>query len=81
MMVAANTGISACIDNTGRIAQQGLRRDESVLYAQVPTAGESSWYQWVGDIPAAICLLFCVAVSIVGTRDLRHWRKSRNSPE
>ncbi len=80
-LVAANTGLSACIDQNGRIEQQGPRRAEAVLCRPVISVPWTSLYQRWGDIPAGLCLLFCFAVSIVGTADAVRRRKSRKSPE
>jgi apolipoprotein N-acyltransferase len=65
-LVAANTGLSAQIDANGRIVARGPRRAEQVLVAEVRVDHRGSWYQWVGDLPAGLCVLFCVVVAIVG---------------
>jgi apolipoprotein N-acyltransferase len=66
MVIAANTGFSAHIDRNGAILDQGPRRDEAVIFAEVGASAEETWYQTFGDLPAAICLLFCLAVAVIG---------------
>jgi apolipoprotein N-acyltransferase len=63
---AANTGISAVIDPSGRIvARLGLGID-GVLDATLPTALPSTIYARLGDIPAAITI--AAALLFVGRR-------------
>ncbi len=66
VLVAANTGFSASIDADGRIVQQGPRRQGQVVYAEIHLDGRRSWYQSLGDLPAGVCLLFCVFTGGVG---------------
>jgi apolipoprotein N-acyltransferase len=66
VVIAANTGFSAHIDSTGSILNQGPRRDEDIIYAEVGTTDAVTWYQTVGDLPALMCLLFCLAVAVIG---------------
>lgn len=83
VLVAANTGLSAYIESNGRIGGQGLRRTEAVVYAEVASRAQGTWYQRLGDLPAGLCLLFCFAVSVVGARDRfqsSKISKSRNKP-
>ena len=75
VLVAANTGISAVIDSKGRILDRGPRRGEAILYAEVQSDGRRSWYQRIGDIPAALCALFCLAAAIASVIG-RRWNKS-----
>jgi apolipoprotein N-acyltransferase len=80
-LVAANTGLSASIDQNGCIRSQGPRRSPAVLVSRMPSIPWTTWYAWWGDVPAAFCLLFCVAVSIVGTADRLRGRNAAKSPE
>jgi apolipoprotein N-acyltransferase len=66
VIVAANTGISASVDSRGRVQQQGPRRDEAVLYAEVEVDGRLSCYRRMGDLPAGLCALFCLAAALFG---------------
>jgi apolipoprotein N-acyltransferase len=74
VLVAANTGISAVIDNKGRILDRGPRRGEAIVYAEVQSDGRRSWYQQFGDIPAGLCALFCLA-AVFGSVTGRRWNK------
>jgi apolipoprotein N-acyltransferase len=51
MLVAANEGISAHIDGTGRIVASLPRQKEGVIIADVKPDGRESLYQRVGDLP------------------------------
>jgi len=66
MLVAANTGISAWIDDAGAIRDQGPRRAEGIVYATVGPSRAASVYTYVGDWPAALCLIACGLAVLVG---------------
>lgn len=66
-LVAANTGISAWIDSSGRILARGPRRDTAVLLADVRLDKRRSPYLLWGDWPAAVCLMFSIALAAAGT--------------
>ena len=66
MVVAANTGLSAHIDRAGRVVRRGPRRDEEIILAEVEIGPRRTWYQRLGDLPAMICLLFSLAVAVIG---------------
>jgi apolipoprotein N-acyltransferase len=51
MLVAANEGISAHIDGTGRIVAALPRQKEGVIIADVKPDGRKGLYQQVGDLP------------------------------
>ena len=57
LLIAANTGISAWIDQDGRIVKKGPKRspenrENSVIVAHLNKADRKpSWYQWWGDWP------------------------------
>jgi len=76
VLVSANTGISAVIDGNGRVHERGPRRDEAVLYSEIRGDNRHSWYHWIGDIPAGLCALFCLAAAIFGIVTVRHWNKA-----
>lgn len=57
LLIAANGGISASIDSTGRIVQQSPRRTKDVIHAQVRLDRRDSLYLRIGDWPAGLCLL------------------------
>ncbi len=65
-LVAANTGISAWIDGSGRILARGPRRDTAVLLADVRLDQRRSPYLTWGDWPAAVCLMLCAALAAAG---------------
>jgi apolipoprotein N-acyltransferase len=71
MVVAANTGLSAHIDRSGRVISRGPRRGEKVILAEVATGPRHTWYQRLGDLPTTICLLFCLAVAVIGVAGRR----------
>lgn len=69
VVVAANTGLSALIDASGRIRVEGERRKREVLRIQVPvTRGLTSWYRTVGDWPAIFMTLVCVLAILTRRR-------------
>jgi apolipoprotein N-acyltransferase len=74
MLIAANTGFSAWIDSNGRIVQQGPRRAEGVILADVARDPRGSFYLEHGDLPSGVCLLACGALAIVGIRARRRAR-------
>lgn len=53
-LIAANTGFSAVIEPTGRITQQGPRRDVAVLVADVSRSPMESWYLDYGIVPNSL---------------------------
>jgi apolipoprotein N-acyltransferase len=66
MIVAANTGISAWIDGNGRILARGPRRKPAVLIAEVQPDGRASLFHTLGDWPANLCALACLALAAIG---------------
>jgi len=69
LVIAANTGFSASIDANGRILQQGPRRAADVLIAETQLDSRRSAYLALGDLPAALCLLGCCALTYSGWRN------------
>jgi apolipoprotein N-acyltransferase len=59
MLIAANTGISAHIDGSGRILQRAPKRRAQVLVATVQPDGRRPFYLLIGDLPALACTAFC----------------------
>jgi len=59
MLIAANTGISAHIDGSGRILLRGPKRQAQVLVATVQPDGRRSLYLLFGDLPAIACTAVC----------------------
>ncbi len=66
MLVAANTGLSAWIDNNGGIVKQTPRMQAAHLVAELRRNPRESVYLHYGDLPAACCLAFCFLVGAVG---------------
>jgi apolipoprotein N-acyltransferase len=56
---AANTGISAIIDDRGRVLERSALFEEAVVMADVPVAREpgSTFYARFGDVFAFSCIL------------------------
>lgn len=75
VLVAANTGISAWIDDNGRVRQRAQRMEETTLYAEVHRSRRSSIYQTIGDLPAGTCLLFTLGLMVSAIRH-KYRRKS-----
>lgn len=81
MLVAANTGLSVVIDADGGIRARGPRRAEQILVAEVRPQVGGSWYQRGGDLPAGLCLAFCLVVAVVGLTPRRARPKPAESME
>lgn len=64
-LVAANAGLSAYIDGDGRIVQRGQRGRDGVLIAEVQHRPRFSPYLQYGDLPAGVCLAFCIAIGLL----------------
>jgi apolipoprotein N-acyltransferase len=75
MVIAANTGISAVIDATGRIQRQGPRRDTDILVEDVRRDDRQSLYVRIGDWPAGMCLALTAMLPLAG--GWQWWRKRR----
>ena len=64
MLIAANTGFSAHVDQFGTIVKKGPRRDEAVLFANAGfDASVQSVYTKTGDWLGLICSLFCMVLA------------------
>ncbi|MDZ4819014.1 MAG: apolipoprotein N-acyltransferase [Planctomycetota bacterium] len=74
IIVAANTGLSASIDSSGRLLQVGPRRETAVLLADVQLdSRQSFWTVFGGWIELGFALV-CVGLAGVGIVD---WRRSK----
>ncbi len=65
-LIAANTGFSAWIDGCGRLLAKGPRRATDTLLAEVTCDGRRSLYEYWGDLPAGLCILFCLVAAVAG---------------
>ncbi len=70
-LIAANTGFSAWIDGNGHIRNQGPRRASEPLLAEVTRDGRRSMYEYWGDWPAGLCMLFCLVAAVIGIQGRR----------
>ncbi len=78
---AANTGISAAIDDDGRVVKQVAPHGDGVLCAQVvirPQAG-LSFYARFGDWCGWCCLVGTVSLVFIGLRGLLPWGRRSES--
>ena len=68
MLIAANTGISAWIDPAGRVLEQGPRRQEAVIVAELPKREDfaQSVYLRIGDSFGFACVAICGCLAIIG---------------
>ena len=68
MLIAANTGFSAWIDDRGRVRSQGPRHDEANLVATIERHNQTpSVYEQTGDNVLAIpCAVLCLVAAING---------------
>jgi apolipoprotein N-acyltransferase len=78
MLVAANTGISAWIDEQGRIQQRGPRREPEILFGKLRHCDARSVYASWGDLPAAVCLAACILLAI--SQLVQHWTNRKRRP-
>ncbi len=77
LLVAANTGFSAWIEDDGQIRSQGGRQRSEYLLAKPTIRPRSSWYLDHGDWPAGLCLLGCCLLAALGVADRRTTKASR----
>jgi apolipoprotein N-acyltransferase len=68
---AANTGISAIIDATGRITAQLALGSEGVLDGALPVALPPTIYAKLGDTPTAMAVAICVLLALRRRRTAR----------
>lgn len=79
MLVAANTGISAWIDGSGRVLARGPKRKTEVIVADAQIDGRRSWYVVWGDGPVSVCLLFVIAIGLVAAMEKWQSRAGRKA--
>lgn len=77
LLIAANTGFSAWIDSSGRIIEQGPRRNTGIIYAQPSLDHRTSLYLTYGDWAAGLCLVATCAVGLVALGDAWRGRRAR----
>ena len=80
MVIAANTGISAAIDASGRILATRDRRGTKMIVADVRLDRRESWYLRHGDWFAGICLAATVLLDAQLGHDDVESGKKRNRP-
>lgn len=68
MIVAANSGITAWIDSSGRVVRRLPKRVDGVMYAAPRRDSRDSLYQRVGDWPARVPAVLCVVLAGIGWR-------------
>lgn len=66
LVIAANGGISAWIDQWGRIRAESPRQTLDVIIADVQKFPQRSLYMLYGDWFAGLCLICCVMFALVG---------------
>ncbi len=66
VLIAANTGISAHIDGSGRVLVHGPKRQPQVLIAAVTPDGRRPLYHTLGDWPAISCAAACMSLLVTG---------------
>ncbi|MEQ8784718.1 MAG: apolipoprotein N-acyltransferase [Pirellulaceae bacterium] len=66
MLVAANEGVSAHIDGSGRIVSTLPRQKAGVIIADVKPDGRDGLYQQVGDLPAWGLLALTALAAVAG---------------
>ena len=81
MLVAANTGFSAWIEDDGQIRSQGGRMRSEFLLAHPTIRRRPSWYLDHGDWPASLCLVWCCLLAVWGAADWRRARRLAKTPQ
>lgn len=66
LVIAANTGFSAAIDDCGRVLQQGPRKDAGVVLADVAPRQGPTFYAVYGDWMPWLCLALATATAVWG---------------
>jgi apolipoprotein N-acyltransferase len=80
LVIAANGGISASIDRTGRVRAKCGKQTSEVLIADIEPGYMPSWYVRFGDWFAGVCLFACIFFGMVDWRARRALRKRPVSP-
>lgn len=79
LVIAANGGLSAAIDSSGRVLQLSERMSEQVLIAKVSLDPRKSFYTRNGDWFAGACLILTGVLAIIGFSPAIRRRRTRNS--
>ena len=74
LVIAANTGISASIDASGRILAEGPLRHEDTILADVRLDRRESWYLLHGDWFAGACLATTLLFACAGVLAVKRRR-------
>jgi apolipoprotein N-acyltransferase len=77
LLIAANGGISAWIDQYGRIRAQSPRKTPDIILADVELSSMQSLYAQFGDWFASVCLACCALFSLVGWRSFHLLKQTR----
>lgn len=80
LVIAANGGISASIDRTGRVLAKSGKQRAEILLADVEPGYMPSWYVRFGDWFAGLCLFASIFFAIVEIRARRALRTRANPP-
>ena len=64
-LVAANAGISASIDEAGRVQERGPRQGDAVIITEVEYRERGSLYAQIGDAFAGVCLLLTIVLAAI----------------
>jgi apolipoprotein N-acyltransferase len=75
LLIAANTGLSASIDASGNVLQQGPRRAARSLVVRPRIDSRQSPYLVIGDWFAWACAACCAGLFVVGAADRRKRRR------
>ena len=84
LLIAANGGLSAHVDPYGKVLQVTPRQQATTLMVDLPKVAERefTYYARYGDWFAGICVLCCVVLAVLSSRDaMSQMRLRRASPE
>ncbi|MEM8866330.1 MAG: apolipoprotein N-acyltransferase, partial [Planctomycetota bacterium] len=79
MVIAANGGLSAVIDSSGRVLEVSDRLTEQVILADVPLDPRISFYTRYGDLLVWPCLIVCGWLAIIGVAKADGGRRKAES--
>ena len=80
IVIAANTGLSASIDGSGRLLARGPRRATATLAVQVsPDGRQSPWLSW-GSVPTGGCRAIVLGVLAEGVGGRLRARRRVSAP-
>jgi apolipoprotein N-acyltransferase len=75
LVIAANGGISAWIDQVGRVRAKSPRQQADFIIADIEPSGIRSYYVQYGDWFAAACVACCIVLAALGWKSRRNLRK------